>query len=93
MDLSFDCHGFLSNLHFLSLIASIVESLVAEVVGIYAALIAELTIFYNSHLLGYKAKGISDTYILIVGFLAVGIPLVLKIALQKTQQAADKNSN
>ena len=76
MDLSFDCHGFLSNLHLLSLMASTVEWLVAE-----------LASFYKNYVLGYKAKNIADTYILIVAFVAIGIPLALLTALH----AARKN--
>jgi len=75
MDLSFDCHGFLSNLHLLSLMASIVEWLVAELVSVYAMFIGELASFYRNYVLGYKVKDIGDTYILIVGFVSIGIPL------------------
>ena len=86
MDLSFDCHGFLSNLHLLSLLAGIVEWLVGEVVRVYAVFIAELASFYKNYALGYNAKDIGITYILIVGFVAIGIPLALLSALQAVRK-------
>ncbi len=83
MDLSLDCHGFLSNLHLLSLMAGIVEWLVGEVMSFYAVFITELASFYKNYALGYKVKDIGDTYILIVAFVAIGIPLTLLAARQK----------
>lgn len=90
MDLSFNCHGFLSNLHLLSLIASITEWLATEVLSGYATFIAELASFYQSYLLSFKTKDSSDTYTLTIGFVAIGIPLALQVARLSSDKGSKK---